>query len=48
MNVLEIKGNSYIPEYIRTDITDELLNFRTDYEINTYKDLKKFFNTISK
>lgn len=48
MNVLEIKGNSYIPEYIKTDITDELFNFRTDYEINTYKDLKKFFNTISK
>ena len=50
MNVLEIKGDGYIPEYIRTDITDELhelFNFRTDYEINTYKDFKKIFNTIN-
>lgn len=50
MNVLEIKGDGYIPEYIRTDITDELhelFNFRTDYEINTYKDFKKFFDTIN-
>ena len=50
MNVSEIKGDGYIPEYIRTDITDELhelFNFRTDYEINTYKDLKKIFDTIN-
>ena len=51
MNVLETKGDGYIPEYIRTDITDdlhELFGFRTDYEINTYKDFKKIFNQISK
>ena len=50
MNVLEIKGDGYIPEYIRTDITDELhelFDFRTDYEINTYKDFKKIFDTIN-
>ena len=50
MNVLEIKGDGYIPEYIRADITDELhelFNFRTDYEINTYKDFKKIFDTIN-
>lgn len=50
MNVLEIKGDGYIPEYIRTDITDELhelFNFRTDYEINTYKDFKKIFDSIN-
>ena len=50
MNVLESKGDGYIPEYIRTDITDELhelFNFRTDYEINTYKDFKKIFNSIN-
>ena len=44
MKVLESKGDGYIPEYIRTDLTDdlhELFGFRTDYEINTYKDLKK-------
>lgn len=51
MNVLESKGDGYIPEYIRTNLTDdlhELFNFRTDYEINTYKDFKKIFNQISK
>ena len=50
MNVLESKGDGYIPEYIRTDITDELhelFNFRTDYEINTYKDFKKIFDSIN-
>lgn len=49
MNVLETKGDGYIPEYIRTDLTDdlhELFGFRTDYEINTYKDLKKIFKQI--
>ena len=49
MNVLESKGDGYIPEYIRTDLTDELheiFGFRTDYEINTYKDFKKIFKQI--
>ena len=49
MNVLENKGDGYIPEYVRTDLTDDLhevFNFRTDYEINTYKDFKKIFNII--
>ena len=49
MNVLESKGDGYIPEYIRADLTDELheiFGFRTDYEINTYKDLKKIFQQI--
>lgn len=49
MNLLENKGDGYIPEYIRTDLTDdlhEIFDFRTDYEINTYKDLKKIFNII--
>lgn len=51
MNVLETKGDGYIPEYIRTNLTDdlhELFSFRTDYEINTYKDFKKIFNYINK
>ena len=50
MNVLESKGDGYIPEYIRTDLTDDLhetFNFRTDYEINTYKDFKKIFEQIN-
>ena len=49
MDVIETKGDGYIPAYVRTNITDELhetFNFRTDYEINTYKDFKKIFNTI--
>ena len=50
MNMLENKGDGYLPEYIRTNLTDdlhELFNFRTDYEINTYKDFKKIFETIN-
>ena len=49
MYLLENKGDGYIPEYERTDLTDDLheeFGFRTDYEINTYKDLKKIFNQI--
>ncbi|MDD4036336.1 MAG: IS1634 family transposase [Bacilli bacterium] len=49
MNVYESKGDGYIPIYMRTDLTDELhelFNFRTDYEINTYKDFKKIFELI--
>ena len=51
MNMLENKGDGYLPEYIRTNLTDdlhEIFNFRTDYEINTYKDFKKIFETINK
>ena len=50
MNVLESKGDGYVPIYTRTDLTDELhdiFEFRTDYEINTYKDFKKIFNHIN-
>ena len=49
MKVLESKGDGYIPEYTRTDLTDdlhEIFGFRTDYELNTYKDFKKIFNLI--
>ena len=49
MYMLESNGDGYIPEYERTDLTDDLheeFGFRTDYEINTYKDLKKIFNQI--
>lgn len=50
MDVLESKGDGYIPEYVRTNLTDDLHNtigFRTDYEINTYKYFKKIFDTIN-
>ena len=49
MKVLESKGDGYIPEYTRTDLTDDLheqFGFRTDYELNTYKDFKKIFSLI--
>ena len=51
MNVLESKGDGYIPEYIRINLTDDLhdiFGFRTDYEINTYKDFKKIFELIKR
>ena len=51
MNVLESNGDGYIPGYIRTDLTDDLhdtFGFRTDYEINTYKDFKKIFELIKR
>lgn len=50
MDVLESKGDGYIPEYIRTNLTDDLHNvfdFRTDYEVNTYKDFKKIFDSLN-
>lgn len=43
MNLLK-DHDEYIPIYTRTDLTDlfhEKFNFRTDYEIITYKNLKK-------
>ena len=49
MKVFESKGDGYIPEYTRTDLTDELhelYGFRTDYEINSYKDFEKIFDII--
>lgn len=49
MNMLEHKGDGYLPEYIRTNLTDDLhdiFGFRTDYEINTYKDFKKIFQHL--
>lgn len=49
MIVFESKGDGYIPGYVRNNITDDLheaFNFRTDYEINTYKDIKKIFQSL--
>lgn len=47
MNVYEEKGSGYSPSYTRTDLTDDLhevFGFRTDYEIISYKNFKKFLN----
>jgi len=46
MNFYELKGEGYIPTYIRTDFTDDLhkvFNFRTDYQIVSTKQMKKIF-----
>ena len=51
MEVYEEKGSGYSPAYIRDDLTDDLhniFNFRTDYEINTYENFQKIFDTIKK
>lgn len=48
MEVLEHKGLGFEPLYERTDLTDELhelFKFNTDYEIISYKKIKKIFNT---
>ncbi len=45
MNVLEHKGIGYEPIYERTILTDNLHNFssfNTDFEIISYKKMKKF------
>ena len=50
MNVYESVGDGYIPTYTRTDLTDDLhevAGFRTDFEISSYKDLKKIFNHLN-
>ena len=48
MNMLEQKGLGFEPEYERTDITDDLhdlFKFNTDFEIISYKKMKKILNT---
>ena len=48
MTVLEQKGLGYEPEYERTILTDDLhdkFNFNTDFEIISYKKMKKIFDT---
>ena len=44
---MELKGEGYIPTYIRTDLTDELhekFNFRTDTQIVGPTKMKKIIN----
>ncbi len=48
MTVLEHKGCGYEPEYERTELTDklhEIFKYNTDYEIVSYKKMKKILNT---
>ena len=49
MEMIEHKGIGYEPIYERTQITDdlhEIFSFNTDYEITSYKKIKKIFNII--
>lgn len=49
MEILEHKGIGYEPIYERTILTDDLhdlFKFNTDFEIISYKKIKKIFNTI--
>lgn len=51
MNLMYIGEEGYIPEYTRTDLTDELhekYGFRTDYEITTEKKIKKILKELKK
>lgn len=44
MDMLEIRGQGYIPAYTRTDVTDalhEAFQFRTDFQITALNDMKK-------
>ena len=51
MNMKLEKGDSYVPNYIRTDLTDDLhekFGFRTDYEVISFKNFKKIFKQTKK
>ena len=48
MNVIEQKGLGFEPIYERTNLTDDLhdiFKFNTDFEIVSYKKMKKIFDT---
>lgn len=49
MEVLETKGNGYLPAYTRTDLTDDLhqiFGLDTDTEIISYKKFKKILSQV--
>lgn len=51
MEFFEVKGEGYVPTYTRTDFTDalhEAFGFRTDYQINSTKNMKKIFKDTKK
>ena len=51
MNVTHEKNDNYIPNYIRTDLTDDLHDkfcFRTDFEVTSLKNFKKIFKQTKK
>ena len=51
MNMKLENNNTYIPNYIRTDLTDDLhekFGFRTDFEAISEKNMKKILNETKK
>ena len=51
MEVFEQKGFGYEPGYVRDDLTDdlhEIFGFRTDFEITSYENYKKIFDSIKR
>lgn len=51
MDFYEIKGEGYVPTYIRDDLTDDLhkaFGFRTDYQIVSKKQMKNIFKVTKK
>ena len=51
MNMLVLPGESFVPEYTRTDLTDQLhdtFGFRTDYEIVSQRNMKKILTASRK
>ena len=51
MKMFEHKGKGYVPEYTRTDLTDDLhyfLGINTDNEIVDYKKIKKILDIKNK
>lgn len=51
MNFYEIKGEGYVPTYIRDDLTDDLhkaFGFRTDYQIVSKRQMKNIFKVTKK
>lgn len=51
MNFMELKGEGYVPTYIRTDLTDELhekFNFRTDTQLIGTNKMKKIIKQTKK
>jgi len=51
MDFLEIKGEGYVPTYMRTNFTDALHNafgFRTDYQIVSTQNMKNIFKDTRK
>ena len=51
MDFYEIKGEGYVPTYIRDDLTDDLhkaFGFRTDYQIVPKKQMKNIFKVTKK